>query len=306
MREQALQELQVLPDRLPQGGLVPQHGAGVVGDHHGDALAAGAPCPRSSPRLDVVPSRVCAAMRPRQQMTFGRISGDLALQVRQACGDLVRVGLAVLRRAALHAVGDEALRRVQPDGRQPRVQVLARRAHEGPARAVLLRPGAFADEQHRAVQRALPGHRRGAVGRKPALAAHAGRPPQLGCAASSSAAACGNVAAHAGGSLDAARRGRCARGCGRRRAAAARAPRSTVTSGCLRAKSPSAASPPGDSASSTELFRTCIRRHRPPFPGTARARGPCRPRSTAEPASMMRRSSRAPQPLLLQHEEGAR
>ena len=94
-------------------------------------------------------SRSCAVRPP-----------GLPFQVRQARRDLVGMRLAVSRRTALDDVGDEAGAAGKPDGRNPLVQVLSGRSHEGTAGPVFLFTGALADEHHRRMEAAFPGNRR--------------------------------------------------------------------------------------------------------------------------------------------------
>ena len=83
---------------------------------------------------------------------------ELALQVRQAGSDLVRLRVAVARRPALDDVRDEDLLAPPAERREQLYEQLARATHERPTLLVLGLAGAFADEQDLRVRAALAGH----------------------------------------------------------------------------------------------------------------------------------------------------
>lgn len=99
--------------------------------------------------------------------------GDLRLQIRQACGDLVRVRLPVLGRTAFHAIGDETPRSREADGRQPRVQVLSRCADKRTSRGVFISSRSLPNKEDGRIKGTFPRDRHIPVERKPAF--HAGR-----------------------------------------------------------------------------------------------------------------------------------
>src|SRR4029453_19292254 len=80
---------------------------------------------------------------------------QLAPQVRRARGDLVRLGIAVVRRPALHDVRDEDVVARPLDGAEELVQEPAGPADERPALAILVEPGALADEDDLGVRAPL-------------------------------------------------------------------------------------------------------------------------------------------------------
>ena len=97
---------------------------------------------------------------------------ELELQVRTAGIDLVRLGITVAGRAALHDVGD--VHRVSPDAQllpHQLVEELAAAADERQTLFVLLRTGTLTDEHERRLIRSRPEHHVGAALAQPAAGA---------------------------------------------------------------------------------------------------------------------------------------
>ena len=112
---------------------------------------------------------------PSVTMTAGSSARSCAVEVRRAGADLVRLGVAVRRRAALHDVRDEHVLALPADGAEQLREQLARRPDERAAGAVLARAGALADEEHVAQDVPLAGDGVRATGRERAAGAAANR-----------------------------------------------------------------------------------------------------------------------------------
>ena len=159
--------------RICASGVAPPRSAAA-----GCSVGISTPCangydrPRSFMMPSVVPSSHCAAKRP-SVTTDGRTDQvELELQVRTAGIDLVRLGITVAGRAALHDVGD--VHRVSPDAQllpHQLVEELAAAADERQALLVLLRTGTLTDEHERRRIRSRPEHHVGAALAQPAAGA---------------------------------------------------------------------------------------------------------------------------------------
>ena len=74
-------------------------------------------------------------------------------------GNFILFRVPVVRGPALYQVGNETIGiSVQIDGPQHLVQQLSRPAHKGPARAVLIGPGAFPNHHHQGPRKAFAGN----------------------------------------------------------------------------------------------------------------------------------------------------
>ena len=82
---------------------------------------------------------------------------DLAVEVGQAGGQLIRERIAVVRRPVLDHVGDEHLLAAQPDRAQQVVEELPGGADEGAPLLVLVPAGGLSDQHHLGVRVALAG-----------------------------------------------------------------------------------------------------------------------------------------------------
>ena len=101
---------------------------------------------------------------PAKRDDDGRVEDlELAVEVLGAGRDLVRLRVAVVGRPALHDVGDEHLLAPPADRRQQLDQEVTGPSDERATQAVLVEPGALADEHDLRVRIALTGNGAGAA-----------------------------------------------------------------------------------------------------------------------------------------------
>ncbi len=139
-----------------------QGGGGVQQGEDSELVAAdGSAADLCDPNLPPE-ERLCGPAAERAD-DLGIDQLDLLEQKRPARVDLVRLGVPVVRRAALDHVGDIDLAAGEPSRLQQLIQQLARRADERFALAVLVEPGRLADEHDRGLGISRAEHHLGAA-----------------------------------------------------------------------------------------------------------------------------------------------
>ena len=94
--------------------------------------------------------------------------GQLPLQVRDAGLDLIRLGIAIVGRPALHDIRDEHLVALPADGAEHPDEQVPGPAHERPTGAILVLSRPLADEDDLGIGMALAGHGLEPAGVEPA------------------------------------------------------------------------------------------------------------------------------------------
>jgi hypothetical protein len=132
---------------------------------------------RAVVRVHLAPQLPQSFPRAQQRLTGGSAEREdhlrsdelqLAVEIRNAGGDLIGQGLPVLGGPAFDDVGDVHRIAGNINSLENAVEQLACLAHEGPSGGIFRRAGTFADEHQARVGIAFARHRVGAVGTEPA------------------------------------------------------------------------------------------------------------------------------------------